>query len=162
MSLKSPTWYFGLLIKNPIIYNIIHMLVFWFARTNDSSTNCLTFQVFFFFHNSYRLRAFKTFCFHFCNFIKKTKKKKTKGFLQRILQDFMKKRILEKSDTWSTSRLSNQPSKLAYYIVDWRISIYQFKGNQTIKFCCEFWSKIMIWILLTGNKIWLVFGRHKR
>ena len=47
-----------------------------------------------------------------------------KGFLQRILQDFMKKTILGTSDAWSTSHLSHRPSKTVYYIVDWWI----FKG----------------------------------
>ena len=65
-------------------------LVRWADGTNDSSTKHLTLQVFFFII-SYRLRALKTLYFHFCNFIKKLKNK-LKGFLQRILQDFMKKK----------------------------------------------------------------------
>ena len=43
-----------------------------------------------------------------------------KWFLQRILQDFMKKKILETSDTWLTSHLPHRPSKPACYIVDFR------------------------------------------
>ena len=61
--------------------------------------------------------ALKIFYFIFCNFIKK-------GFLQRILQDFMEKKILGTSDAWSTSCLSHQPSKPAYHIVVWRILTY--------------------------------------
>ena len=34
----------------------------------------------------------------------------------------MKQKILEMSDTWSTSRLSHRPRKPVYYIVDCRIS----------------------------------------
>ena len=51
-----------------------------------------------------------------------------KGFLQRILQDCMKKIILGTSDTWSTSRLSHRPTEPAYYIVDWRISNLSVKS----------------------------------
>ena len=45
--------------------------------------------------------------------------------MKRILQDFMKK-ILWISDAWSTSHLSHQPSKPAYYIVDWQIFAVSF------------------------------------
>ena len=117
----------------------------------------------FFFHNFFIDLGHTTIYLHFYNFIEKNKRMNWKGFFTKNFGKIHEKKIiLGTSDAWSTSRLSHRPSKLAYYIVDWRISIYQFKGNQTIKFCCEFWSKIMIWILLTGNKIWLVFGRHKR
>ena len=44
-----------------------------------------------------------------------------KGFLQRILQDFMKKILPGRSDAWLTSRLFHRPGKPAYHIVDWRI-----------------------------------------
>ena len=71
------------------------------------------------------LRALKTLYFHFCN-LKKEWKNKLKGFLQRILQDFMKKKIiLGTSDTWLSSRLSHQPSEPAYYIVNWWMSSFQ-------------------------------------
>ena len=45
-----------------------------------------------------------------------------KGFLLRVWQGFMKKKILGTSDTWSMSGLSHQLSEPAYYIVDCRIS----------------------------------------
>ena len=45
-----------------------------------------------------------------------------KGFLQSILQEIWKKRVLGTSDAWSTIRLSHCPSNPPYYIVDWRIS----------------------------------------
>ena len=64
------------------------MLVRWADGTNEPSTKPLTFQVFFF---CYILRALKTLYFHFCNFIEKWKNKE-KGFLQRVMQDFMKKK----------------------------------------------------------------------
>ena len=41
-----------------------------------------------------------------------------KGFLQRILQEIMKKKILGTSDAWLTSCLAHQPSDPAYYIED--------------------------------------------
>ena len=50
-----------------------------------------------------------------------------KGFLQRILQEIMKKILLGKSDTWSTIHLSHRPSNPAYYIVNWRISGHVLK-----------------------------------
>ena len=46
-----------------------------------------------------------------------------KGFLLRVWQGFMKKKILGTSDTWSMSGLSHQLSEPAYYIVDCRISV---------------------------------------
>ena len=54
--------------SNNLQYNT---LVQWADGTNDSSTKILTFQVFFFFINSYRLRALKTLYFYFCKYIKK-------------------------------------------------------------------------------------------
>ena len=70
------------------------MLVCWADGTNDSSTKCLTFQVFFSYVISYRLRALTTLFYE---------KNKLKGFLQRILQDFMKK-----NDTWNIRRLVDE------------------------------------------------------
>ena len=89
------------------------MLVCWANETNDSSTKCLTFQVFFFII-SYRLRALKTLYFHFCNSIKK---KNWKGFCKEL----QKKIMLGTSDAWSMSHLSHWPSEPAYYIEDCRI-----------------------------------------
>ena len=45
------------------------------------------------------------------------KKKILKGFLQRILQDLMKRKP-GTSDIWLTSPSSKWPSKPAYHIVD--------------------------------------------
>ena len=45
-----------------------------------------------------------------------------KRFLQRVLQEIIKKIILGTSDAWMMSRLSQRPSEPAYYIEDWRIS----------------------------------------
>ena len=39
--------------------------------------------------------------------------------MQRILQDFMKKKILGTSDAWSPKCLSHWPSEPGYYILDW-------------------------------------------
>jgi hypothetical protein len=97
------------------------LLVCWADGTNESSTKRLTFQVFFFII-SYRLRAIKTLYFHFCNFIK-NKRISLKGFLQRILQHFTKRKMmLGSSDAWSTKRLPHRPSEPVYYILDWWIS----------------------------------------
>ena len=67
---------------NPTIYNIIR----WFAGLMGQTTRWPSVwrSKYFFFIISYRLRALKTLYFHFCNFIKKNKKNKLKGFLQRI------------------------------------------------------------------------------
>jgi hypothetical protein len=40
-----------------------------------------------------------------------------------ILQEIMKKKILKTSDAWSMSLLFQSPSKPAYYIEDFRISM---------------------------------------
>ena len=62
--------------------------------------------------------ALKTFYFHFYNFIKKLQKR-LKEFLQRILEEIMKKKIIPRtSDAWWTIHC---PSNPAYYIVNWRI-----------------------------------------
>ena len=53
---------------------------------------------------------------------------KLKGFLQRILQEIMKKIILGTSDAWSMKRLFHQPSNPAYYIEDCWISKFCSKG----------------------------------
>ena len=66
---------------------------------------------------SYRLRAHKSIYM----------KNKLKGFLQRILQDIMKKRItLGTSDAWSTSHFSQQNSLLYSRLSDfiyWPVSV---------------------------------------
>ena len=72
------------------------------------------------------IRALKSLNFYFCKFVKLQKKNKLKGFLQRILQEIMKKIILGTSDDWSLSRLSHQPSDQAYYIEDCQISVLDF------------------------------------
>ena len=70
-------------------------------------TKRLTFQVFFFFIISNRLRALQTLFYE---------KNKLKGFLQRILQDFMKN-----MEHQTPGRRNVCPSELAYYILDLRI-----------------------------------------
>ena len=46
---------------------------------------------------------------------------KMKWFLQRILQEIMKKIPLGTSDAWLMRRSSHRPTDPAYYIEDWRI-----------------------------------------
>ena len=41
----------------------------------------------------------------------------------------IKKIILGTSDSWSTIRLSHRPSDPVYYIVNWRISSYEFLNS---------------------------------
>ena len=98
-------------------------LVRWVDGTNSSSTKRLTFQVFFFII-SYRLKALKTlFFFHFCNFIKKIKNQ-LKGFLQRILQYFMKN-----INTWNISRLVHElfvPSAQQTNVLYCRLTDFSF------------------------------------
>ena len=52
-----------------------------------------------FLYTFYRLRALKTLYFDFCNVIKKNYENKLKGFLQRILQEIMKK-----NNAWNIRR----------------------------------------------------------
>ena len=67
------------------------------------------------------LRALKTF--YFCKVIKKNTKLELKAFLQRILQEIVKKIILGTSGAWSMRQLSNRPSKLVYYIEDFQTTV---------------------------------------
>ena len=60
-----------------------------------------------------------------------------KRFLQRILQEIMKKKILGTSETWSMSHLFQRPSDPAYYIEDCRILT---NGGQQL-WCCKQWLK---------------------
>ena len=127
----------------------------------DSSTKRLMFQALFFFVISYRLRALKTL--YFCKFIKKYKNK-LKRFLQRILLEIMKKKILGTSEAWSVSHSSQRPSEPAYYIEDCRISSRRLLWNSSRR--REIFSKKILplfgkyevgklfWVsLLTGNCI---------
>ena len=82
------------------------MLVRLSKQTNDQA---------FFFIISYRLRALKTL--YFCKMINK----KLKRFLQRILQEIMKKRIiLGTSDAWLMSHSSQRPSDLYWRLSDFK------------------------------------------
>ena len=53
-------------------------------------------------------------------------KNNLKGFLQRILQEIMKKIILGTSDAWLMRRSSHRPTDPAYYIEDCRIFIWLY------------------------------------
>ena len=83
----------------------------WADWTNESSTNRLMFQVlsFILFID---LGHSKLFTFIFVFFLGK-KMNRLKVFLQKILQEIMKKMILGTSDAWSTIHLSHQPSDRA-------------------------------------------------
>ena len=52
-----------------------------------------------------------------------------KGFLERILQEIMKKIMLGTSDAWSMRRSFHRPSDPAYYIEDCRIFGLFFTAN---------------------------------
>ena len=74
----------------------------------------------FFFHNFLQNSLQKSFQLFFYNFTKM----KIKSFeCPKSVRNYEKK-ILGTSDAWSTSHLSHQPSELAYYIIDCRISTY--------------------------------------
>ena len=48
-------------------------------------------------------------------------------------KDYMKKKILGMSDTWSTSLLSHWPSEPAYYIVDcWISNLFLCKSQLAV------------------------------
>ena len=78
-----------------------------------------------------------------------------KGFLQRILQEIMKKIILGTSDAWSTICLSHRPSDPAYYIVNWRIS-YRGLWEDCLMFLEDIWKIIKgsledLWRIMGGS-----------
>jgi hypothetical protein len=79
---------------NPTIFNIICKV----DGTNNSWTKGLMFQGFFL-HFFYRLRALKTLSLFFCKIIEKKKENKLKQFLQRILQEIMKKKYYSDHQT---------------------------------------------------------------
>ena len=72
------------------------MLARWVAGTNDLLTKRLMFQVLCFKISLYTL-------FSFCNLKQNSKKRELKGFLHRILQDFMKK-----NNAWNIRRLVDE------------------------------------------------------
>ena len=55
----------------------------------------------------YRLRALKSFYFHFCNFVKKNEKI-NKDFAKNFARFYEKRIILGTSDIWSTNHLFQQ------------------------------------------------------
>ena len=97
-------------------------LVCWADGTNDSSTKHLTFQVLIFFHKILQNSLQKLFQFIFLPY--KITKMKIESFeCPKSIRSYEKK-ILGMSDAWSTSHLSQWPSKPAYYILDCRIFTY--------------------------------------
>ena len=97
---KSSIW-------NPIIYNIIR----WFAcpmRQTTRQPSAWHFKYF-----SFQLRALKSLYFHFCNFIKKMKKKE----IERVFA----------KNTWNIRRLVDElfvptAQQTSVLFVDWQIS----------------------------------------
>ena len=80
--------------------------------------------------NISHLRALKTLYFYLCKGIK-NKKNKLKGFLQRILQEIMKK-----DNTWNIRRLVNEtivPSTQRPSILYWRLSDFCFYACQNLE-----------------------------
>ena len=69
------------------------------------------------------------------------------GFLQRILQEIMKKKILGRSDSWPMRRSSHQPSDPVYYIEDCRIFIQMFlvynSGSHYVVAAIRKWQDII-------------------
>ena len=112
--------------RNPSIYNIIC----WFAGPMGQTTRRPRFwcSKYYFFHEILQNSLQKPFQF-ICFVLYKITKMKIKSFgCPKSIRKY-EKRILKKSDAWSTSCLSHQPSKPAYYIVDWQI----FCGFQYIE-----------------------------
>ena len=91
-------------------------LVCWADGTNNSSTKCLMFQVFFF-HKILQNSLQKPFQFIFIFFYKITKMKIKSFECPKSIKNCEKK-ILGTSDTWSLGRSSKRTSKPAYYIED--------------------------------------------
>ena len=56
----------------------------------------------------------------------------------------MKKKILEKSDTWSTSSLSHQPSKPAYFIINCQITYFGPKLLDFVYVCLYLMSVVCV------------------
>ena len=77
---------------------------------------------------------------------KKFKKNKLKGFLQRILQEIMKKKIiLGTSDTWLMSPSSNRPrSDPKFYIEYCRIFNLLICKALSILICIDLWAFFII------------------
>ena len=61
-----------------------------------------------------------------------------KGFLQRILQEIMKKIILGTSDAWSMRRLSQRPS-----VLYWRLSNLKLTKSNPFEF--QIGARILVW-----------------
>ena len=78
-----------------------------------------------------------------------------KRFLQRILQEIMKKKIIfGTSDAWWMSRLSQRPSDPAYYIEDCRILALSWSAsiqNSLLQSCFCIVSTFLIHTLYIGH-----------
>ena len=107
-------------------------LVCLFAGTNDSSAKHLMIKVWFFF--SWFLAKFfvkMVSMYLFILFFINLQKSKQRVLSALSLQQIMRKIMLGTSDAWSTSHLSQQPSKPAYYIVDcWTFGSISRTANQ--------------------------------
>ena len=111
--------------------------------TNESLTKSLMFQVLFF-YTFYRLRALKILYFYFCNLIKKSENK-LQGFLQRILQEILKKN----NSTWNIRCLvdnafvpfSKQPSILYCKLTDFKIQ-FPIESNAVHMFFFDLFSRL--------------------
>ena len=93
----------------------------------------------FFFHNSYRLRAFKTFCFHFCNFIRKNEKETKRVFAKNFARFYEKKntRKIRHLVDESFVQSAQQTSVLYCRLTDFYLSIQREPDYQ-----------VLLWVLV--------------
>ena len=104
-------------IRQSIIY-YARMLVRLYKWTNNQSSDVP--RLIFFFTISCKILCKNCFNLIFYFFNKFTKIKSCE--CQKSIRNYIKTIILGTSDAWSMSHLSRRTSKLAYYIVDCRIS----------------------------------------
>ena len=125
MDIRNIYCVFWFLIKVQKSDNLqYNKLACWLAGTNDTSTKRLIFQAFFF-HDFLLFRALKTLYLYI--FFKW--ENKLKLFLQWILHEIMKKKILGTLDTWSMIRLSQRSSVLYWRLLDFNRQQFQICGK---------------------------------
>ena len=125
--------------KMPPIFEIRQSTIYyagllgrWYKRIVDqeSDVQSVTFS-----YTFYRLRVLKTHYFYFCNFIYIKKINKLIGFLQRILEEIMKK-----NNTWNIRHLIHD-------------SVVPLSKRTSVLYCklTEFWIMKKTFLLLLNS-----------